>query len=1403
MVPMVARPLRAVLLAALAASLLSPLGWAQEGPAITAVRADPATVDEGDLVAFEVDAHHPASAPMRFGWDFGDGTALAPDPSARRTFAAYRDDGEFEVTVTVEDASGRVDVDTLRVTVRNVAPVVRGIDRDGESLERSELTFRARASDPGDDRLTYRWDFGDGTVLGPSEELEVARHAYEREGSYALTLTVDDGDGGTATYTETIVVGAGFRFSASGAVAADGDGESPYLMGVPVVWDGERTRFAGDLGALMRGLPAAAEGASCFVSFGSRVVTLASGFQEGPVVRFTGVFPSGLAEGSYPVGVVRNELPFSIYDALEREWSQPNTFFAHLGTMRIEGDAPVGTEFHGAGGSVELRRWQDGRIELTFSANLEETLGPLDLLDVPGPLQLRPALLAQVRGSFAHAPKRSMLSGEGSLNPLAGAGYGDWYLCAPRDPLLVEEVVPDPELASAAGAARDVPLIDFEDPEVTVRFSRPVDIGSAVENVVLEWRRVDGNFEEVPILVMGIGDDTLRLAPLDDLMDGVVYRARVVGGLNGVQGRDGEALAEDETWLFETLLDLSEERNGVTLATTQVARDAPLVANKPTETRVYLNWREKPQVHPEWQTRYATFLVEVAGGDYEPKRVRVKRPDLYGPVDRKYALDSVNFHGWAPGGGGSHTLTARVVQAGQVGPERAFEGAWTVDGYGTAPALTFDYHFLRVGSWAEGVPGDARLLGHRIARLGAVFTEQTFPVPSVIARYRGDVVIDEPDGPIVELMGQEFFLSSLATASRRDEVLVDAYAERLGATDADVVIAFLPPDVLRLSGFAYGALGHDPRVVAIQVDTMLAEAIDYYPSTVAHEIGHTYGLAHGSDCPRGSLQTCVDLGRSDGIEGTRIAQGGASGWNKSRWGGNAEVGGTPGSVFSLMHPENLPDVVAFITNEDYARLQDTFRSLAARPADDAWAAAIAASLRGGGALHVQEARVPGLQVAGAIDVATGRAVLLSVVPVVRAGVPPAAAGAAAAAADVARLEARAANGELLARVAIDAEPADAWHAPEAPAALRPFAAFLPAGADVTSLAVLDGDRLLIEWRVSAEAPELELPDGPLDATSDVRLTWTASDPDGDPLRFDVDYAPDGRDWRPLAIGLRAASLRLSPEALQSGPEPRIRVVARDGLRATAAEIAVVLDGAPRLAATAPAEGETAPAATAVTVWTVGGLGEVGPDALTLLREDAPEGEPVRVPGRLSRLPAGDGLRFVPDAPLAADASYRATFGAGVVAADGAPFDGALSWSFRTGPAAPERTFQERNLSGRPLGSAAGDDAEAAATTGTELPGTCAGLERDAFAPLLPAGASLVEALEADGACRLVVTSGAAPVEVRAFVERAVLTNRLFLTANRAEGDAVRIGARGAAFTAEAVIEPGPPTRLTWTLRPAE
>src|SRR6056297_11352 len=95
---------RWIVLSTVLTALLASVAGAQVGPRIVDVRADPLTVDEGDVVAFAVDAVHPDDAPMRFGWDFGNGVGVDPEPSAGRTFAAYLDDGVFDVTVTAEDA---------------------------------------------------------------------------------------------------------------------------------------------------------------------------------------------------------------------------------------------------------------------------------------------------------------------------------------------------------------------------------------------------------------------------------------------------------------------------------------------------------------------------------------------------------------------------------------------------------------------------------------------------------------------------------------------------------------------------------------------------------------------------------------------------------------------------------------------------------------------------------------------------------------------------------------------------------------------------------------------------------------------------------------------------------------------------------------------------------------------------------------------------------------------------------------------------------------------------------------------------------------------------------------------------------------------------------------------------
>jgi outer membrane protein OmpA-like peptidoglycan-associated protein len=67
------------------------------------------------------------------------------------------------------------------------------------------ITFSAEeSSDPDGDRLTYRWDFGEGTMS--SFTFPNATHRYAKAGAYTVRLTVDDGRGGSDTASCPITI---------------------------------------------------------------------------------------------------------------------------------------------------------------------------------------------------------------------------------------------------------------------------------------------------------------------------------------------------------------------------------------------------------------------------------------------------------------------------------------------------------------------------------------------------------------------------------------------------------------------------------------------------------------------------------------------------------------------------------------------------------------------------------------------------------------------------------------------------------------------------------------------------------------------------------------------------------------------------------------------------------------------------------------------------------------------------------------------------------------------------------------------------------------------------------------------------------------------------------------------
>jgi PKD repeat protein len=134
-----------------------------------------------------------------YRFDFGDGTVVGPQSgaTASHTYAAA---GTETVKVTVTDTASLSATDTSQVTVTASAaesPPVAALSVSPLSgLAPLLVTADAAASTDTDATpiATYRFDFGDGTVVGPQSGA-TAVHTYEAAGTYTVTLDVTDAAG--------------------------------------------------------------------------------------------------------------------------------------------------------------------------------------------------------------------------------------------------------------------------------------------------------------------------------------------------------------------------------------------------------------------------------------------------------------------------------------------------------------------------------------------------------------------------------------------------------------------------------------------------------------------------------------------------------------------------------------------------------------------------------------------------------------------------------------------------------------------------------------------------------------------------------------------------------------------------------------------------------------------------------------------------------------------------------------------------------------------------------------------------------------------------------------------------------------------------------------------------------
>ena len=168
-------------------------------PVITSPLVD-TVLDEGQIGDYSATADDAGGDDLTFTWDFGDDTGEVIGDSVQH---AFDDDGLYAASVTVTDGDGGWFTYNFDVNVSNADPVIMGISGVTVVGEGEAISLGGSADDPGDDVLTFTWDFGDD--LGSATGTEVD-YLYADNGEYTVMLTVTDGDGGIDTASLGVTV---------------------------------------------------------------------------------------------------------------------------------------------------------------------------------------------------------------------------------------------------------------------------------------------------------------------------------------------------------------------------------------------------------------------------------------------------------------------------------------------------------------------------------------------------------------------------------------------------------------------------------------------------------------------------------------------------------------------------------------------------------------------------------------------------------------------------------------------------------------------------------------------------------------------------------------------------------------------------------------------------------------------------------------------------------------------------------------------------------------------------------------------------------------------------------------------------------------------------------------------
>lgn len=490
--------------------------------------------EEGEALAFGVFVYG-VDPPPTFTWDFGDGTdAVSATGLAGVSHEFLRGEETYTVRVSIQ-GGGVAETRSIEVLVRNAAPRIDFAEVQPDPRLEEPVRFTARAFDPGDDDLTWTWDFGDGSEPQTGRDLSEVSHRYAESGRYTATLTVSDGDRST-TREVLVTVGLDLVGEMVGAMEGPIEGES-----------GATATFAGTVAANIP-VPRISVGRTdefCMVWMGfwddARQVHVS--------FLWTPEFDRVFTPGDYPVfdlpggeeiganGVHAQfsylGLPDSYAEAKAKAASgiteTATNPMAALG-IALEGFAdlfrqaqsPQGDNWmlHGRGGSLSILEVSEDKVVARFQTDFQG-------------VSLRGAddIALSAEGRFVFRP----ISDDTGM-ALRG--------CGGERPFTIERHTPGPNER----------LVNFLEPDVEVRFTRAFRPATVTDQTFqIGYLDEGGEFRTIAG-ELAVDDEarTIRFTPEEPLETMIYYRVRIRGGPQGILAQGGEELPDDYEWRFAT-----------------------------------------------------------------------------------------------------------------------------------------------------------------------------------------------------------------------------------------------------------------------------------------------------------------------------------------------------------------------------------------------------------------------------------------------------------------------------------------------------------------------------------------------------------------------------------------------------------------------------------------------------------------------------------------------------------------------------------------------------------------------------------------------------------------------------------------------------------------------------------